>query len=239
MTASRAISDDDLLAIARIPLFSALERNEIERLLDRGSVRLYDTPTLLFSAGDPADCLYAVLTGTVYLYALTVDGDQGVVTFINVGETFAEGAMFGLGQFPVNAEAQPGTELVRIEYAPFLATLKDDPHIAFHMLDALLARQVFLMEEIVRLKAHTPVERLASYLLSLSEVTDWQGRGRLPYRKQVIASRIAIEPESLSRALRRLTPAGISCDGDNVIIEDIDRLRAYCQTFGVIGNLSP
>lgn len=235
---TRPITAADLDALGRAPLFSALTREERGRLLGRGSVRGFSAPTLLFSSGDPADCFYAVLTGAVHLFALTAEGDEGVVTFIGPEETFAEAAMFGLGMFPVNAEAQPGTELVRIERGPFEALLREDPRLGLRMLDALLGRQVFLMEEIVRLKAQSPCQRLASYLLSLAETTEWQGRGRLPFRKQLIASRIGIEPESLSRALRRLTAAGVACPGDDVVIEDLDRLRDYCAEFGLIGGTS-
>lgn len=234
MTVSqRRISAADLDTLRAVPVLSSLSRDTLERLLQGGTIRAFRSSTTLFTTGEPADCFYAVLTGTVHLFALTPDGNQGVVTFIGAGESFAEAAMFGHAVFPVTAEAQPGTEIVRIDRAPFEARLRADPGLALQMLNAQLARQTFLMEEIVRLKAHSPSERLASYLLSLAETTEWAGRGRLPLRKQLIASRIGIEPESLSRILRRLTHAGVTCVNEDVIIEDPQKLRTYCADFSL------
>lgn len=231
--AQRGVTAADLDALQQVPVLSGLPRPALERLVHGGTVRAFDHPTTLFTTGEPADCFYAVLKGTVHLFALTPDGDQGVVTFINAGESFAEAAMFGHAVFPVTAEAQTGTEIVRIDRAPFETQLRDNPRLGLEMLNAQLARQVFLMEEIVRLKAHSPSERLASYLLSLSETTEWAGQGRLPIRKQLIASRIGIEPESLSRVLRRLTHAGVSCVNEDVIIDDPGKLRDYCAAFSL------
>jgi CRP-like cAMP-binding protein len=229
----RHVSAEDLDRLRDVPVLAGLSRQALETLVHGGTVRAYDRPTTLFTTGEPATCFYVVLRGTVHLFALTPDGDQGVVTFINAGESFAEAAMFGNAVFPVTGEAQPDTEVVRIERGPFEAQLKAEPALGFQMLDAQLARQTFLMEEIVRLKAHSPGERLASYLLSLAETTEWAGRGRLPIRKQLIASRIGIEPESLSRVLRRLSHAGVACVAEDVIIEQPEKLRAYCAQFSL------
>lgn len=224
----RSLTAADVARLQAVPVLAGLPPDDLEKLVSRGTVRGYGSTTTVFTAGEPADCFYIVLRGAVHLFALTPAGDQGVVTIIDAGESFAEAALFGQGVFPVNAEAQAGTELLRVDRVPLEAQLRANPDLGLRMLDAQLARQTFLMEEIVRMKAHSPSERLASYLLSLSETTEWNGRGRLPLRKQLIASRIGIEPESLSRVLRRLTHAGVSCLNEEVIIDDPAKLRAYC-----------
>jgi DNA-binding Lrp family transcriptional regulator len=53
---------------------------------------------------------------------------------------------------------------------------------------------------------------------------------RLPYRKSLIASRIGIAPESLSRAMARLVELGVKSRGDEVAIEDVKKLRRFCRT---------
>jgi CRP-like cAMP-binding protein len=224
----RAIGPADLAQIAQVPLFSRIGQDHLASLCGRGTVRVFDAPTLLFSTGDPADGFFVVLAGRVHLATLTVEGAEAVVTVVEAGETFAEAAMFGSGRFPVNAEAQPGAEVVRIERAPFEAALRATPDLAFRMLDALIARQHFLIAEVSQLKSQSPAQRLASYLLALLESGRWSGHGRLPHAKQVIASRIGIDPASLSRALRRLDSAGIVCEGEEVIITDPARLRDFC-----------
>lgn len=232
MAGTRPLTAADLCALTQAPLFASLGPAELEAVAATGSVRAYDHAALLFSAGDDCDAFYAVAEGAVHLFALTPEGDQSLLTLVGPGETFAEAALFGAGRFPVNAEVQAGTTLIRIDGRLFLKALRENQLLGFHMLDSLLSRQIFLIHEIHHLKAHSPAQRLASYLLSLIESESWKGRGRLPVRKQLIASRIGIEPESLSRALRRLGEAGVLCEGDDVIVEDETLLRAYCASFG-------
>lgn len=238
MAESRPLTPADLRALPGAPLFARLAPEEMEAVAATGSVRRYDHAALLFSAGDPCDAFYAVVEGAAHLFALSPEGDQSLLTLVGPGESFAEAALFGAGRFPVNAEVHPDTTLVRIDGRLFLKALRDNQRLGFRMLDSLLARQTFLIHEIHHLKTHSPTQRLASYLLSLMESEAWKGRGRLPVRKQLIASRIGIEPESLSRALRRLDTAGVVCEGDDVVVADEALLRAYCATFGETGMVT-
>ncbi|MDA8350566.1 MAG: helix-turn-helix domain-containing protein [Pseudomonadota bacterium] len=49
----------------------------------------------------------------------------------------------------------------------------------------------------------------------------------LPPRKILIAARLAVPPETVSRTLRSLSEAGLS--GDDVTLIDIERLRQHLQ----------
>lgn len=222
----------DFESLQNVPLFSRVDRDCLEMLFERDSIQEYGQPTVLFSAGDDADCFYAVLHGAVHLMVLTEDGSEGVVRIISAGESFAEAAMFGAGRFPVSAEAQAGTVLARVDKARLMSVIGDRPELLVEMFEALAAHQTFLMEEVHRLRTQSPAQRLASYLLTVFEVTDWRGKGQLPLHKQLIAGRIGIDPATLSRVLRRLEPAGIVCEANDVRVDDIDRLRDYCESFG-------
>jgi CRP-like cAMP-binding protein len=49
----------------------------------------------------------------------------------------------------------------------------------------------------------------------------------LPESKQMLASRLAIKPETLSRILRTLNDAGVvTVDGRSIHVPDLERLRA-------------
>ena len=49
----------------------------------------------------------------------------------------------------------------------------------------------------------------------------------LPYEKALIAKRLGMTPESLSRALFKLRPLGVSVNQENVSIADVAALRRY------------
>lgn len=76
------------------------------------------------------------------------------------------------------------------------------------------------MAEIDELSFHSATHRLVGYLLA-------EGRVRLAAPKQVIASRLGVTPETLSRTLARLRDEGlVRVDRDTVDIVDADALAA-------------
>ncbi|MBK1665326.1 Crp/Fnr family transcriptional regulator [Rhodospirillum rubrum] len=228
MTENRPCEAADLARLSNAPLFTALDPQRRQSLARCAQVMRTRGPTLLFSHGDPADAFYGVLEGQVRLTTLTAEGAESVIALIEPGDTFAEAAIVGACRFPVAAQAEAGSLLVRVDGAGFLRLLRDDPGLLRGLLAGLIRRQTDLVHEIHFLKSTSPAQRLASYLLSLLESGAWPGHGRLPVAKHLIASRIGIEPESLSRALARLTDQGILGPGPDLTVENPQALRAAC-----------
>jgi hypothetical protein len=54
----------------------------------------------------------------------------------------------------------------------------------------------------------------------------------LPFDKSLIARRLGMKPETFSRALAKLRGIGVETQGATVNVEDLDRLRAYCEEGG-------
>lgn len=229
------LSADDLEACAQAPLFAALDRGELSMLLDHAQATAYPETGLLFSQGDRADRFFVVLAGRVNLFALTETGDQSVIEVFDPIATFAEAAMFSSAVFPLNCEVVAGSRLVHIPAAPFLRRLSENRHLAFHLMSGLSRWQTRLIHEISELKSKSPGQRLASFLLALAKNAG-EGEGgahvRLPITKQVLASRIGIAPESLSRALARLKAAGVESHGRDVVLTDIEALRRVVREGG-------
>ncbi|HMV19290.1 MAG TPA: helix-turn-helix domain-containing protein, partial [Rhodocyclaceae bacterium] len=75
-------------------------------------------------------------------------------------------------------------------------------------------------------------QRVIGYLLQLAESTPCAAQGErsveLPTSKQVIASRLSLTPETLSRIFHELSGAGlISVHGKQIVIHDAERLAAH------------
>jgi len=96
------------------------------------------------------------------------------------------------------------------------------------MLTSLSRRQRQLIDHVLDLKVHTPGQRLASVLLTLTTAEAGTAAIRLPMTKAALASQLGITPESMSRALSRLGQFGVACHGPDITIADIARLRRYC-----------
>jgi CRP-like cAMP-binding protein len=229
MTAPSRLSQEDFETVCGTPLFEGLPAASVARLVDGASVRSYEDDTLLFSAGDRAEGFFVVAEGSVRLFALSEDGIESIIEIFGKGTSFAEAAMFASGRFPVNAEAMAGSRLVRIDAATFLRRLAEDKASAFKMLASVGRWQLRLMGELYHLKAQTPAQRLAWYILQLTDAQSGSVTVKLPYRKSLIASRIGIAPESLSRAIARLGELGVESRGDTVTIGDVEKLQAFCR----------
>jgi CRP-like cAMP-binding protein len=221
---------EDMAIIEATPLFSGLAAEDMKHILRGASVRAFDEDTLLFSAGDPADRFYVTLRGSVRLFALNKDGDEAIIEVISAGHSFAEAAIFSLAWYPVNAEAMAGARVASIGAVPLLETMRGNSVVAHRMLSSLCRWQLHLLAEIRRLKGQSPAQRLAWFLLSLADGADHSALVHLPYRKSILAGRIGITPESLSRALARLAKLGVESKGDEVVLRDIPALRQFCRS---------
>lgn len=225
---TKLIGKEDLELVSQAPSFSELSKKEVSRLMANATVRRLPRNTLLFSQGDKADRFFVVLEGKVKLFTAMENGDQGVVEVIEPIHTFAEAAMFASGRFPVNAEIVEASRLVQVSSEPFFRELQENPNLTFKILATMSRRHRRLLRQISELKLKSPGQRLGSFLLSLTEAEEGRAHVMLPFDKTLIASRVGMKPESLSRAMARLREIGVICQRRDVDIEDISALRVFC-----------
>jgi CRP-like cAMP-binding protein len=223
------LDEESLRLVGQTPLFVELAPAVLSWLLEEAQSTSHPDGGLLFSQGDVADRFFVVLAGRVHLFALTEGGDQSIIEVIDAGSSFAEGAIFANARFPLNAEAMSGTRLLEIPAGPFLRRLGERHGLTATLLGALARWQRRLMREIADLKGRSPVQRLGAYLLGLAG----EGAGPavavvLPLSKSDLASRIGVAPESLSRAMHRLKPVGVTSRGREFSIADVAALKRFC-----------
>ena len=82
-----------------------------------------------------------------------------------------------------------------------------------------------LMQQLEQLMSLKAPERVAEFLLSLTDCTSGAASIALPFDKTLIAGRLGMQPESLSRAFARLRSFGVQVVGSEVRIDDVAVLR--------------
>ncbi|MCP5368422.1 MAG: cyclic nucleotide-binding domain-containing protein [Hyphomicrobiales bacterium] len=225
---SKLVSDDEIERAAKAPFFAGLPLEAVRELLAGATVGQYTRHALLFSEGDRADRFYLVLEGKVKLFTTSENGDESVVEIFGPVRTFAEAAMFASGVFPVSAEVVESSLLVQMKTNTFLKSLETHKDLAFMLLATMARRHRGLVRDLADLKSKSPGQRLGSFLLGLA--ID-QGAGRtihLPFDKVLIAGKLGMKPESLSRTLARLRQIGVTSNRNEVTISDLEALRRFC-----------
>ncbi len=221
------LSEQDARALRRSHLFSDLPDDHYVEILALARPLELAAGELLFAQSDPVDAFYWVGEGLMRLYRSSPQGEEKVIELISAGHCFAEAALFMGGRYPVNAAAQIGTRLIAIDGAGYKAWLAQDASRCFRLLAGMSARLHKLVNEIDSLTLMKGADRLLQYLLDHSD-PDEHGDTlvELEAPKQVIASRIGVKPETLSRLLHKLSDLGITeMKGHKLYIRDLERLR--------------
>ncbi len=191
--------------------------------------RAFDRGATIFLQGETAAAVYVVIDGWVKLYRVAQNGSEAVVSVFTRGDSFGEAVAFTGGVYPVSAEAASDVVLVRIETAEILRLIERQPGLAVSLLAATFAHLHRLVGQIEQLKARSGAQRVAEFLLE--QVSEERGPRAvvLPYDKVLIAGRLGMKPESLSRAFARLREKGVQVRQSVAEIEDVAVLRAYVE----------
>lgn len=217
----------DFEALRRAYLFSGLQDAEYLEAISHASTVQLAPNQLLFNQGDPANAIYWVAEGIIKLFRASPQGDEKVIELVGSNRLFAEAVLFMGGQFPVNAAAQTPTRLIAIHGREFKAWLGQDVTRCFRLMSGMSARMHKLINEIDRLTLMKGADRLLQYLLDHSDPDD-SGRQKVELEapKQIIASRIGVKPETLSRLLHKLSDQGyIEICGSTLYMSDPEELR--------------
>ncbi len=183
----------------------------------------------LFTQGERAEHFFFVRAGSIKLYRVSPEGDEKIIEITRPGQTFAEAVTFlGTGgRYPVNAQALQDSRLLAFSQKAFRELLAGSVEICFGMLASMSRRLHMLINQIESLTLQNATYRLVSYLLEqIPHGVQTSPEIVLTTPKSAIAAHLAIQPETLSRLLKRLSDGGlIEIEGNHVTVRDAQALR--------------
>lgn len=197
----------------------------VERLVAPATVAILKEGEILFRQGDPALAFFIMIEGWVKLYRVTFAGDEAVIHVFAKGDSLAEAVAFTGNPYPATAEAVSDVRIVRIPADHVVRCIRDMPEIALAMIASTSQHLHHLVQQVEQLKAQTGVQRVAEFLASLCPVNDGPCSIALPYDKALIAGRLGLKPESLSRAFAKLRSVGVDVRASHVAVGDVAKLR--------------
>lgn len=217
--------------LSRLPMFQQLTDEQIAALEPACRERRLLRGEMLFQKGDPARGFFVVVSGQIKLAFPSAQGNEKVVEILGPQQSFGEAVMFMDRPYPVFAEGLLDSRLLHISSAPVFALLEADPLFARRMLAGLSTRLHSLVQDVEAYSLRSSAQRVVGYLLQqCPEGGSAAGSFNisLPTSKQVIASRLSLKPETLSRIFHDLASNGlIEVSGKHITINDVRRLREF------------
>ena len=211
-------------------MFSGLTPPALAPLLEGAIARSFGRQTLLFLQGEPATRFFVVLEGWVRLYRQTPQGQEITIAVFGRGDSFAEAVVLQMMPFPVSAQTIAESRLLVIPAEGFLSHLRDSTELCFKVMAAMSRRLRDLVFQLESVSSRSTVQRLALFILRLCDQEAGACRIDLPLDKNLIAARLGMQPETLSRCLAKLRRAGVETDGAALLVTDIDRLRSVAAS---------
>lgn len=217
--------------LSRLPLFQELSAEHIDELVADCRERRLSKGEMLFQKGDMAKGFFLVVFGQIKLAFPSLQGNEKVVEICGPRQSFGEAVMFMQRPYPVFAEALMDSLVLHIASQRVFDLLQRDHSFACRMLAGLSMRLHSLVQDVETYSLRSSAQRVVGYLLQLIPIGDeWNDSFEisLPTSKQVIASRLNLTPETLSRIFHDLSSNGlIEVQGKQILIKSLRRMREF------------
>jgi CRP/FNR family transcriptional activator FtrB len=220
---------DDIEVVRRLALFADLPSPVFDRLIQGAFVQALPRGVVLCKQGETPEFLHAVLSGRVTLLGAEPERGETVVEFFEAGDILVAPAVMLDAPYLMSARMAQDGRILFVPAADVRQAMKAAPEFTYALAMQLARYWRRLIRQIKDLKLHQSAERLAAYLVALAPSGVTTTTIELPEDRKLVAARLGMTPESLSRAFVVLRQFGVGGRGRNVDIGDLARLRLYCR----------
>jgi CRP/FNR family transcriptional regulator len=182
----------------------------------------------IFGETDPADHVFNITEGAVKVYKLLADGRRAITGFLFPGDFLG---LTHRESYAFSAEALSSTKLCRFPREKLERLLEDMPKLERRLLGLASHELAAAQDQMLLLGRKTAKERLASFLVLLSNAARRHGRAGdpvdLPMSRSDIADYLGLTIETVSRTFTQLKREGTIqlLDGNRVRLAKLDRLQ--------------
>ncbi|KQV83732.1 Crp/Fnr family transcriptional regulator [Rhizobium sp. Root1220] len=225
MTKAFKLSAAQKVMLADALIVSGLSEEERNALLSCATAVRHEVHGNLFRERDEARYFYCVLSGYVRLYRLGGDGREADIRICEPGDSFGECLLLDGGGYNYSAQAMEHAMLARFDLAKVRALLEARPRIGTAILRSLSRHLLSTIDCLASDRMQTAPQRVAGYLLTHSTQQGVAASLRLPFQKSLLARKLGLAPEALSRAFSTLREAGVTVSGRSIEISNLNTLK--------------
>lgn len=214
--------------LKKIALFAPLPEASLRAIAEVAGLQRFSNHAYLFREGEEPDFVYCFVEGGVVLVG-GGDAHEAVIEFFGPGESvLLPAALLGL-PYLVSARATSDGQALLIPAYKLRKLIDEDVALAAQCARVLSGHWRVLISQLKEIKTQGATERLARFLISKAEHETGAATLVLPGMKKEVATRLGIQPETLSRTLRKLKAYGVESDGDSIRIASIERLAVLTR----------
>lgn len=206
-------------------LLSVLGVESVAAMMEIAVIGSLPARQILFREGEPADMLHCVLSGYIRLYKLDPDGREADVELYGPGDLIGASVVLDGGCYAATAQAAEPSLIARFDLKRVRDIAGRRPDLAVALANALSAQLFKGFGCLANDRLHTAPQRVARYLLGHCQQDGKAVSFRLPYQKSLLAGKLGLAPEALSRAFSMLRDHGVTVRGRLVHIGDPEALR--------------
>ena len=213
----------DVTFLSSMDLFSGVQQELLEPIVEQSSVHSLQRGDMLFSEGDEANDLYIVLEGRVAIANRSFDGRESVVALMESGDLFGEMPLFRPDGRSADARVLENSSVVVIPYVPVKSLYQEHPEMLWKIVD-MLAERLKVMDVALADSMFLDVTgRTAKRLLELAG-TDEQFE--LPVTQEELAGMIGASRERVNKSIASFIKLGwLAQKGEKYVILDRKQLE--------------
>ena len=223
----------DCELIRALPLFCDMSEANFEELVSAAFLQRFPQHVALISEGDLPDFLHIVVEGSVELFG-THDGHETTLDIIRPVATFILAAVIHDGVYLKSARTLAPAQILMIPAQTVREVFGRDAAFARAIVNELAARYRGIVRALKNEKLRNSAERLANWILQADAMQGLRNQIDMQFDKRVLASRLGMTPENLSRNFALLNKHGVSSSGRNIIIEDPAALERFAKPNSLI-----
>ncbi|MDO9026026.1 Crp/Fnr family transcriptional regulator [Zwartia sp.] len=224
------ISIDQLLS--HLELFTEVSDEDRHELARNALLVRVRKSEHVFKRGVHATGLYVAITGQIKVSIPGTEQRDKVIEFFGPGQQFGEAVMFLNHPYMSDAQAIEDALLIWISHKAISTLMSTNTLFMTRIVKGLAQRFETLLHDIEIVNLHSATERLADYILRHA---DQKTELYLTLPKRTIASKLGLQPETLSRAFHQLCEENcIEVANNKVSITNQSALEKYAPKNPVV-----
>lgn len=226
---------EDIATMREQRLFRGVDGDRVDAMLKASFLQRFPAGVDLVREGESADFLHVIIEGNVDVYSAYRDRET-TIAVLGPGECFIVAAVLLDRVYLKSARSLTSARILLLPAEAVRAHFAEDVAFARNLaLDIALAYRM-VVKELKNQKLRSGIERLANWLLTYQTTLGSPRTFDLPFEKKVLASRLGMAPEVLSRTFAALAAYDVRVKGPTVEIGDAEALRKLSRPVATIDD---